>query len=148
MNLSSTTDLRGRMVSEIKLGKFPVAGKDDRSVLNFTVATEKYVGDGNGDIKSGQTEPSAYKTTFHKCVAFGLVAENIAKVIGQGDSIDISGENDYAKATVKVVDGKYVFDDNNQPIVYDNNRIIVNGFMPRGKSKANLEAAAAAKQAA
>src|ERR1039457_3706663 len=73
---------------EGKIGKQPVLnGEGDKAWTSFSVATDKYVGEGKGDMRTGSDQPTAYHTTWVNCVSFGRQAQYIAERFAVGDTI-------------------------------------------------------------
>src|ERR1035437_2763674 len=73
---------------EGKIGKQPILnGEGDKAWTSFSVATDKYVGEGKGDMRPGSDQPTAYHTTWVNCVSFGRQAQYIAERFAVGDTI-------------------------------------------------------------
>lgn len=60
-------------------------GEDTKAVLSFSVATSDYVGAGRGENGTN------YATTWHDVTSFGKQAASLAKRLGKGDIITVSG---------------------------------------------------------
>lgn len=74
-----------------RLGKNPETQQSasGRTYVRFSLATN----DGYGETK---------KTNWHSCVAFGKTGEILAKYVGQGDFLAVSGRLEYNKTEDKV----------------------------------------------
>jgi single-stranded DNA-binding protein len=73
---------------EGKIGKQPILnGEGDKAWTSFSVATDKYVGEGKGDMRPGSDQPTAYHTTWVNCVSFGRQAQYICDRFAVGDTI-------------------------------------------------------------
>ena len=83
---------------EGKVGKQPeLKGEGDKSWVSVGVATERWVGEGKGDVRdyNGQQTTTAYKTTWINVTAFGRQAQYVADRFAPGDTIVINeGELD------------------------------------------------------
>lgn len=73
---------------EGKIGKDPeLKGEGDKSWTGFGIATERWVGEGKGDVRDNA--PTAYKTTWINVVAFGRQAQYLAERFRKGDTIAV-----------------------------------------------------------
>ena len=99
---------------EGKIGKQPeLQGEGDKAWVQVGVATERWVGEGKGDVRdyNGQ-EQTAYKTTWVNIVAFGRQAQYIAERFSPGDTIVINdGELEVSVYTKKDKQSGNVIDD-------------------------------------
>ena len=78
---------------EGKVGKQPeLKGEGDKAYVQLAVATERWVGEGKGDVRdyNGQQTTTAYKTTWINIVAFGRQAQYITERFSPGDTIVVN----------------------------------------------------------
>jgi single-stranded DNA-binding protein len=78
---------------EGKVGKQPeLKGEGDKAYVQVGVATERWVGEGKGDVRdyNGQQTTTAYKTTWINIVAFGRQAQYITERFSPGDTIVVN----------------------------------------------------------
>ena len=88
-----------------KIGKQPeLQGEGDKAWVQVGVATERWVGEGKGDVRNynGQDQTTAYKTTWVNVVAFGRQAQYVAERFSPGDTIVINdGEMEFTTYSKK-----------------------------------------------
>jgi single-stranded DNA-binding protein len=100
---------------EGKIGKQPeLQGEGDKAWVQVGVATERWVGEGKGDVRdyNGQQQQTAYKTTWVNIVAFGRQAQYITERFSPGDTIVINdGELEVSVYTKKDKQSGNVIDD-------------------------------------
>lgn len=98
-----------------KIGKQPeLQGEGDKAWVQVGVATERWVGEGKGDVRdyNGQQQQTAYKTTWVNIVAFGRQAQYITERFSPGDTIVINdGELEVSVYTKKDKQSGNVIDD-------------------------------------
>lgn len=80
MNLNKTFIL-GRVTSDIELKALP----SGQSVANFSIATNRYWTDKNGDKQE--------EVQFHNMVAFGKTADTLSRYTGKGALLLVIGRN-------------------------------------------------------
>lgn len=80
MSIFNKVQIIGNLTNDPELKTIPTTGT---SVVNFSVATNEYYTDKNGEKKE--------KTEFHKVVCYGKLAETINKYFTKGQTIGIEG---------------------------------------------------------